>query len=112
MSGETAGEALGFTQPKPPKVPKYPNISDRKTTILGEDKKHLVARAETRSITGTEDDIVIFLRAKLKVDTIPDAMDKSLEKEIKNIITATISKMWAACSIFKYLSLCAKRYCV
>ena len=76
--------------------------------ILGEVEKHLAARAETRSITGTEDDIVIFPPAKLKEDTIPDAMDKSLEEEIINIITATISEMWVACSIYEYLSVCAK----
>ena len=47
--------------------------------ILGEVEKHLAARAATRPITLTEDDIVIFLHAKLKEDTIPDAVDKSLE---------------------------------
>ena len=47
--------------------------------ILGEVEKHLAARAATRPITLTEDDIVIFLHSKLKGDTIPDAMDKSLE---------------------------------
>ena len=43
--------------------------------ILGEVEKHLAARAATRSITVTEDDIVIFVHAKLKEETIPDAMD-------------------------------------
>ena len=46
--------------------------------ILGEVEKHLAARAATRSIMLTENDMVIFLRAKLKEDTIPDAMDKIL----------------------------------
>ena len=61
--------------------------------ILGEVEKHLAARAATRSITPTEDDIVIFLYAKLKEDTIPDAMDKSLEEEIMKIIPETVSEM-------------------
>ena len=35
VSGETAGEALGLTQPNPPKVPRHANISDRETTYPG-----------------------------------------------------------------------------
>jgi len=61
--------------------------------ILGEVDKHLIGRAATRSITLTRGDIVIFLRAELKEDTIPDAMDESLEGEIMHNIPETVSEM-------------------
>ena len=61
--------------------------------IRGEVKKHLAGRAATRSITPTKGDIVIFLRAKLKEDPMPDAMDESLEEEIMRNIPETISEM-------------------
>ena len=62
-------------------------------------KLHLVGKVATRSITPTKGDIVIFLQAKLKEDTIPDAMDKSLEEEIIQIIPETVSEMSVGCGI-------------
>ena len=61
--------------------------------IQGEVEKHLAGRAATRSITPTKHDTVAFIRAKLKEDTIPDAMDESLEEEIIRIIPETVSEM-------------------
>ena len=61
--------------------------------ILGEIEKHLGGRAATRSITPTKHDIITFLRAKLKGDTMPDAMDESLEREIIQNIPETVSDM-------------------
>ena len=61
--------------------------------IRGEVEKHLAGRAATRSITPTKDDIIIFLRAKLREDTMPDAMDESLEEEIMKSIPETVSEM-------------------
>ena len=61
--------------------------------IRGEVDKHLTGRAATRSITPTRNDIVTFLRAKLKEDTIPDAMDQILEGEIIRNIPETVSEM-------------------
>ena len=61
--------------------------------ILDEVKKRLAGRATTRSITPTKDDIVTFLRAKLKEDTTPDAMDESLGEEIIKNIPETVSEM-------------------
>jgi len=60
--------------------------------IRGEVERHL-AGAATRSITPTKDDIIIFLRAKLKEDTMPDAMDESLSEEIMRDIPKTVSEM-------------------
>ena len=61
--------------------------------IRGEVDKHLTGRAVTRSITPTKNDIITFLRAKLKEDAIPDAMDESLEEEIIQNIPETVSEM-------------------
>jgi len=61
--------------------------------MRGEVERHLGGRAVTRSITPTENDIMIFLRAKLKADTMPDAMDESLEEEIIRNIPETVSEM-------------------
>ena len=61
--------------------------------IRSEVGKHLAGRAATRSITPAKDDIIIFLRVKLKEDTMPDAMDKSLEEEILKKIPETVSEM-------------------
>ena len=60
--------------------------------IRGEIDKHLLGRAATRPITTTKDDI-IFLRAKLKADTIPDAIDETLEEEIIKNVSETVSEM-------------------
>jgi len=61
--------------------------------ILGEVEKHLGGRAATRSITPTKNDIVIFLRAKLNEDTMPDAMNESLGQEIIQNIPKRVSEM-------------------
>ena len=62
--------------------------------ILGEVEKHLAGSAATRSITPTKKDITIFLRAKLKEDTMLEAMDESLEEEIIQNIPETVSEMY------------------
>ena len=61
--------------------------------ILDEVDKHLAGRAATRSIIPIKDDIIIFLRAKLREDTMSDAMDESLEEEIIRNIPETVSEM-------------------
>jgi len=61
--------------------------------IRGEVEKHLSERVATRSITPTKDDVIIFLRAKLREDIMPDAMDENLEEEIIENIPETVSEM-------------------
>ena len=61
--------------------------------IRDEVEKHLAGRVVAMSIAPTKDDIVRFLRAKLKEDTIPDAMDKYLEEDIIKSIPETVSEM-------------------
>ena len=60
--------------------------------VQGEVDKHLAGRAATRSIVPTKDEITIFLRAKLKEDTMPDAMDDSLEEELMQNIPEKVSE--------------------
>ena len=61
--------------------------------IRGEVEKYLGGRAVIRSIKSTKNDIIIFLRARLKADTMPEAMDESLEEEIIRNIPQTVSEM-------------------
>ena len=61
--------------------------------IRSEVEEHLEGKAVTRPITATKDDIVTFLRAKLKEDTMPEAMNNSLEDEIIQKIPETVSGM-------------------
>ena len=59
--------------------------------VQDEVEKHLAGSVVTVSITPTKDDIIRFLRAKLKEDITPDAMDESLEKDIIRIVPETVS---------------------
>ena len=61
--------------------------------VRDEVEKRLAGRVAAVSITPTKDDIIQFLRAKLKEDTTPEAMDKSLEADIIEKIPETVSEM-------------------
>ena len=61
--------------------------------IRDEVEKHLARRVVAVSIIPTKDDMVRFLRAKLKKDATPDAMDKSLEADIIKNIPEKVSPM-------------------
>jgi len=61
--------------------------------IRDEVDKHLAERAVTRSIIPAESDIITFLRAKLKEDTMPHAMNEGLEEEIIQNIPEMVSEM-------------------
>ena len=61
--------------------------------IQDEVEKDLAGRAVAVSVKPTKDDIIQFLRVELGEDTIPDAMDKSLEEAIIKIIPGTVSEM-------------------
>jgi len=55
--------------------------------------KYLAGWIVAIPIIPTKDDIVRFLREKLKKDATPDAMDKSLEADIIKTIPETVSEM-------------------
>ena len=61
--------------------------------IRGEVEEHLAGRAVTRPITAVKNDIVTFLRAKMKEDTMPEAMNNILGEEIIQKIPETVSEM-------------------
>ena len=61
--------------------------------IRDEVERYLSGRVVAVPIIPTKDDIVLFLRAKLKMDTMPDAMDKSLEADIIKNIPEAVSEM-------------------
>ena len=61
--------------------------------IRDEVEKLLAGRVVAVSITPITDDIIRFLRAELREDTTPDAMDKSLEEDIIKSIPRTVSEM-------------------
>ena len=61
--------------------------------VRDEVEQRLVGRVVAVSITPTEADIIRFLRAKLREDTIPDAMDNSLEEDIIKNIPETVSAL-------------------
>ena len=61
--------------------------------IRSEIEEHPAGRAATRPITAAKNDIVTFLRAKLKADTMPEAMNEILEEEIIQKIPETVSEM-------------------
>jgi len=60
--------------------------------ILSEVEEHLGGRLATRSITPIKDDVMTFIRAMLQEDTMPDAMDESLEEEIMRNIPEAITE--------------------
>ena len=60
--------------------------------IVGEVEIHLGGRAATRSITLIKNDVITFLRAKLREDTMLNAMDESLEEEIMRNIPETVAE--------------------
>jgi len=61
--------------------------------VRDEVEKHLAGRVTMVSITPSRDDIIRFLRVKLKQDTTPEAMDKTLEEDIIKNIPETISEL-------------------
>jgi len=61
--------------------------------IRDEVEKALAGRVVAVSVRPTMEDIVRFLREKLKEDTTPDAMDKSLEEDIIEDILETVPEM-------------------
>ena len=61
--------------------------------VRDEVEKHLSKRVVTLSVVPTKDDTIRFLRAKLKEDTTPDAMEKGLEEDIIKMIPETVSEM-------------------
>ena len=75
-------------------------------------RPHIRTEIETRlaglvtsvSVSPTRDDVVRFLRVRLREDETPDAMDESLELEILEKIPGSVSEMWVAAMMLRALS--------
>ena len=61
--------------------------------IRDEVEERLTGMVAVVSVTPVKGDIIRFLRAKLKEDITPDAMDKNLEEDIIVTIPETVSEM-------------------
>jgi len=61
--------------------------------ILAETERRLVGRVISVSIGPTRDDIITYLRTRLRDDETPEAMDESLEEAILEKIPDNISEM-------------------
>ena len=72
--------------------------------IQAEIGKRLSGRVATIAITPRRDDVIGYLRTKLKEDTNPDAMDSNLEADILRKIPEDVSEMYVEVTILKKLS--------
>ena len=61
--------------------------------VMDEVEKHLAGRVVAVSIIPIKIDIIRFLRAKLREDTTPDAMNNSLEEDIIKNIPEKVSEL-------------------
>jgi len=61
--------------------------------ILAEAERRLVGRVISLSVGPTREDIITYLRARLRDDETPDAMDVSLEQDILEKIPENASEM-------------------
>jgi len=61
--------------------------------IRDEVEKHLAGQVAAVPITPSKDDIIRFLRVKLREDTTPEAIDKRLEEDMIKIIPETVSEI-------------------
>jgi len=64
--------------------------------IRAEIERRLVGRVISISVGPTRADIIIYLRARLREDETPDAMDESLEEDILEKIPDNMSEMCVA----------------
>ena len=71
--------------------------------IQDEIGNRLSGRVKTVRIIPRRDDIIRYLRSKLDEDTVPDAMDGSLEADILNKIPEDISEMYVEATTFRKL---------
>jgi hypothetical protein len=80
-------------------VAKYSNVHDRKVTYPGAVERELGGRATSVSIKPRDDDIVTYLRARLRKDTTPEVMDSGLENDIMKSIPEEISETYVVAGI-------------
>jgi len=72
--------------------------------------RRLTGRVTSLPISTKRDDIIRYLRSRLEEDTIPDAMDSSLEAEIMKKIPEDVSEMYIETTLGKLPQACTDRY--
>ena len=90
---EYRGKLLGSLQQILHKSPGTQIFLAGRLHVRDEVAQRLDGKVVAVSITPTKDDIVRFLRARLREDTTPDAMDNSLEEDIIKNIPETVSEL-------------------
>ena len=71
--------------------------------IRPEIERHLSGRVTSLSISTKRDDIIRYLHSRLEEDTIPDAMNNSLEADILEKIPEDISELYVAATTLEKL---------
>ena len=69
-----------------------------------------LARVTSLPISTKRDDIIRYLHSRLEEDTIPDAMDSSLEAEILKRIPEDVSEMYVETTLGKLRQACTDKY--
>ena len=78
--------------------------------VLPEITRRLAGKVTSLPISTKRDDIIRYLRSRLEEDTIPDAMDSSLEAEILKSIPEDVSEMYVETTPGKLPQACTNRY--
>jgi len=93
MRDRILGQASWFTEPNRAKVPGIRIFVTGRPHIRAEIGKCLAGRVTSVPITPRRDDITSYLHSRLDEDTIPDAMESSLEAGIPKKTPNDISEM-------------------
>ena len=72
--------------------------------------RRLAGKATSLPISTKRDDIIRYLHSRLEEDTIPDAMDSSLEAEILKKIPEDVSEMYVETTLGELPHACTDRY--
>ena len=92
MYAGVSRKAARFTKANSTQVTKHADISGR-LHVRDEVEEHLARKVAGVSVTPTKGDIIRFLRAKLREDTVLDAIGNTLEEDIIMNIPETVSEL-------------------
>ena len=72
--------------------------------IRAEIERYLAGQVASISVGPAKDDIIRFLRVRLREDETPDAMDETLEADILEKIPGSIPEMWVTAMVLRIQS--------
>ena len=78
--------------------------------VLPDITRRLAGRVTSLPISTKRDDIIRYLHSRLEEDTIPDAMDSSLEADIMKKIPEDVSEMYVEKTLGMLRQVCTNRY--